>query len=615
MSAASASSSSAASGHAGYDLASVRAPKLSGRLLRLFAGRIESGGLIARLVLPKLFRDIGLTRFRALTPQAAPTLLPVGIADSSLAPREAQARPLDYAAARSEQSAFDLHEMVRITSFADQREPAGEFRFRSVADFAHAYHEGKTNPGDVAERLIRVVAESNAGQTPLRAIIASRRDDIFRQAEESAARWRKGQPLSPLDGVPIAVKDELDQRGYGSTGGTQFLGAAPAGSDATVVARLRALGAILYGKANMQEIGIGVTGINPWHGAVKNPYSLAHCSGGSSSGSGAAAAAGLGPIALGADGGGSVRIPAALCGVYGLKATYGRVSEAGAVPLCWSVAHVGPLAATAADLALAYAAIAGPDERDPISMRQPDPREGIAQALERGAKANLEGVTLGVYESWFEHADPEIVRICRQAVEDLEARGASVRRLELAGLEAIRVAHAVTILTEMADFAAPHYARHRKDFAGDTRINLAIARRLTARDYLKAQRIRTEAIAEFASAFYDVDAIVTPATAIVAPPIPSGAESAGYSDLEATTEIMRFAVAPNLTGNPAVTFPVGYTSAGLPVGMQAIGRRWEESLLLQLCLAAEARPAFQRRRPELYFDLLAGAGPDLSGRG
>jgi len=607
------SGTSVAPGGSSYDLASVKAPRLSGLALRIFAWLLERGGLVARLVLPKLYKDVGLTRFRKLEPRSAPTLLPVGIADASLAPREAQARPLDYAEARSNRSPFDLEELIRITALADEPERRDGFHFRSAADFARAYREHRTNPADVAERLIRCIAESNAGPRPLRAILASRRDDVFAQAEASARRWREGKPLGPLDGVPIAVKDELDQRGYGSAAGTQFLGRTPASRDATVVERLRERGALLFGKANMQEIGIGVTGINPWHGIARNPYDPAHCSGGSSSGSGAAVAAGLGPIALGADGGGSIRIPAALCGVFGLKATFGRISEHGAVPLCWSVAHVGPLAASATDLALSYAAIAGPDERDPVSMRQPDPHGGLFAALGRGG--SLEGMTLGIYEPWFDHADPEIVRACRKAVEDFESMGAVIRRIEIAGLEAMRMAHAVTILTEMADFIEPHYARRRAQLAGDTRINLVIARRLTSRDYLKAQRIRTEAIAEFARAFYEVDAILSPAAAIPAPIVPQGAEKVGYSDLDATTEIMRYAFASNLTGNPAVTFPAGYTSRGLPVGMQAIGRRWEESSLLQLCFAAERRPGFARKKPAQYFDLLEGAGEDLSGRG
>jgi Asp-tRNA(Asn)/Glu-tRNA(Gln) amidotransferase A subunit family amidase len=158
--------------------------------------------------------------------------------------------------------------------------------------------------------------------------------------------------LGPLDGVPIAVKDELDQVPYATTAGTRFLGREPASSDATVVARLRSAGALLVGKTNMHEVGLGITGVNPHHGTSRNPYDPARITGGSSSGSAAAVAAGLCPIAVSADAGGSIRIPAALCGVVGLKPTFGRMSERGAAALCWSLAHIGVIGASSADVAL-----------------------------------------------------------------------------------------------------------------------------------------------------------------------------------------------------------------------------------------------------------------------
>ena len=170
-------------------------------------------------------------------------------------------------------------------------------------------------------------------------MIAVNRDDVMKQAREATQRIKAGKPLSIFDGVPVAVKDELDMVPYPTTVGTSFLGKSPAKEDATVVARMRAAGALLVGKTNMHEIGINVTGLNPHHGTTRNPYNTDHFTGGSSSGSATAVAAGLVPVAIGADGGGSIRIPASFCGVFGLKPTFGRVSEHGAAPLCWSVAH------------------------------------------------------------------------------------------------------------------------------------------------------------------------------------------------------------------------------------------------------------------------------------
>lgn len=228
-------------------------------------------------------------------------------------------------------------------------------------------------PLDVARRYLTAVAEGEADAAPLRAVVHLAEADLLAQAEAATARFERGEPLGPLDGVPIGVKDELDQVPHPTTVGTTFLARGPATADATVVARLREAGALLVGKLNMHEIGIGTTGLNPHLGTARNPCGPAHHTGGSSSGCGAAVAAGLCPIAVGADAGGSIRTPASLCGVVGLKATYGRVSEHGAFPLCWSMGHVGPLGATVRDVALGYLAMAGVDPHDGATAGQPRP--------------------------------------------------------------------------------------------------------------------------------------------------------------------------------------------------------------------------------------------------
>lgn len=559
-----------------YDLTSVKVPRLAGAGLKLFAALME--GAAGKLLLPKLLRDAGIEAFRQREPEAAPTLLPV-------------VPPDEIVSTYSVQSS----ELSRVLALSGT---GRGFQHAGVKDFYEAYRNKTTTPLEVAERALTAVLHSNSSTPALRSIIKTDEADVRRQAQASAQRWAQGKPLGPLDGVPIAVKDELDLAGYTTDAGTTFLGREAAVRDATPVERLRAQGALLFSKANMHEIGIGVTGNNPHHGIARNPYDLDHYAGGSSGGSGAAVAAGLGPIAIGADGGGSVRIPAAFCGVYGLKATYSRVSEAGAFPLCWSVAHVGPLAWNAADLALAYYVMAGPDELDPVSQRQP------AVSLAKFASAgDLSDVSLGIYEPWFRHASRDIVEANEAMLREFEKRGARIKRIEIENLEAVRVAHAITIASEMAASMEPYYRRRRRDFSADTRINLALARTFSSRDFIRAQRVRTVAMADFARALYEVDAILTPTTGVTAPHIRKDAVSAGESDLSTLTEIMRFVVASNFTGNPAVSFPVGYDAKGLPIGMQAIGRHWEEDLLLRLALASES--AVERRAPRASFDLLA----------
>lgn len=535
-----------------YDLPPLAAPRSSGGLLKLFVALAEGplGGPLAK----KFLNDIGVGRLRAATPDDA---LP---AEHGLLVDARRAAP---------------GEAPTEADLGDS--PAA---IESVQRYEAAYRSGATTPSDVAERLIEAIQASNAGDRPLRAVIAHDIDDLMRQATASAARWAEGAPLGPLDGVPIGVKDELWQRGYPTGVGTAFLADGPAAEDATVVARLRAQGALLFGKLNMHELGMGVTGINPHWGSARNPHDRGRCTGGSSSGPGAAVGFGLGPIAVGADGGGSIRIPAALCGVVGLKATFGRVSEHGAFPLCWSVAHVGPLAATVRDAAIAYQVMAGPDPHDHNSDAQPP------VALESLTRQRLDGVRLGVFRPWFEHAEPAVVEACDAAVKRLVARGAEVVPVEIPDLDLLRSAHLVTITSEMTTSLDRYYATHRKRLGHDIRLNVALAHRMTGRDYVQAQRLRPLFLRHFQRAFATCDAIVTPATSCVAPPMPDKALRTGLSDLALVDAIMRFAPAANLTGLPAISVPCGARD-GLPIGLQFMGPAWSEARLLALAAVVE----------------------------
>ena len=327
-----------------YELKSVKLPYLAGGALKLFAALLE--GPLQKLLVPNLFESAGINRLRKQHFNEPPTILPIHYVG--------QLHKTAAAVPESEWPTVPSH--------------GKGFQFASIFDYANAYRNGTLTPEDVAIKILDAITSSDASATPLKAYIALNRDDVLKQARESTERFKQGKPLSIFDGVPVTIKDELDVTPYPTTVGTSFLGKNPAKEDATVAARLRATGALLIGKANMHEIGINVTGLNPHHGTTRNPYNTDHYTGGSSSGPATAVAAGFVPVAIGADGGGSIRIPAAFCGVVGLKATFGRISEKGAYPLNWSVAHVGPITATVADAALTYAVIAGPDPNDPNSI-------------------------------------------------------------------------------------------------------------------------------------------------------------------------------------------------------------------------------------------------------
>ncbi len=562
--------------HDTYRRDPVTAPRLSGTTLRLFVETLETP--LRAAVLGKIARDSGLDRFRATSAEGAP---PTQVPLPNRAPLpERQPGSLELA----EQAASGP---VRYRGAAPE----------TVADFARVYRSSELSPMAVADRLIDGIRQKDTGDDRLGWFIAWSADDIRLQAEASAQRFREGRPLSVFDGVPVAVKDELDQVPFPTTGGTSFLGREPARHDSEVVARLRAAGALLIGKTNMHEVGINPIGLNPHHGATRNPWNPARLTGGSSSGSAAVVAAGLSPVAIGADGGGSIRIPAALCGVVGLKATWTRISEHGVLPLCWTVGHVGPIGATVRDVASAYAVIAGPDPR--YALTSGPPPVHLAGIEEH----DLRGVRLGVSRPWFEDAAPEVVARCDAVVRTLVDAGATVVQIPPPDLNTVLWTHTTLILSEMATALLPYLREDSRRFGLDVRTNLAIARFLESPDYVHALRHRHRMTLQYLELMQGVDVIVTPTTASTAPEIPEHALPAGESNLVMTDALMRFIRIPNIIGFPALSVPAGFDQTGLPIGCHFIGRPWEEHLLLKVGLVAES--AVEHRRPVHRVELLA----------
>jgi Asp-tRNA(Asn)/Glu-tRNA(Gln) amidotransferase A subunit family amidase len=215
---------------------------------------------------------------------------------------------------------------------------------------------------------------------------------------------------------------------------------------------------------------------------------------------------------------------------------------------------------------------------------------------------DLSGLTLGVFWPWFRHANPEVVVICEALLAEFQQMGAGLCEITIPDLEASRVAHTITIAGEMTQAMGHTYDAHQRDYCLDVRTNLALARQFTTRDYLQAQRVRTRLIANFNRALEEADVIITPTVAITAPPIPPGALPDGESDLSTLMEVLRFTPPANMVGLPAISFPAGYDQAGLPVGMQVIGRPWQEHTLLRLALAAEQ--IVERAPPKVYYDIL-----------
>jgi Asp-tRNA(Asn)/Glu-tRNA(Gln) amidotransferase A subunit family amidase len=547
-----------------YDLKSLKLPKLTGASLKLFAAAVENP-VTRRALMPGLLENGGIPTLRRMILAEAPTFYPFV------------------------QPGNRIHAADFKADFAVKH---GSVPYRTMSDFSRAYRSGETTPLHAAEKVLAAISASKHSSPDLKLFIAVHHDDVMAQAKASTQRYANRKPLSLLDGVPVAVKDEVDMLPYPTTVGTRFMGKEPARQDSTVAARLRNAGALLVGKTNMHEIGINPNGYNDAYGAVRNPFDPSCDSGGSSSGSAAAVAAGIVPAAIGADGGGSIRIPASLCGVVGLKSTFGRISEYGAAPLCWSLGHLGPLTVNVEDTAVIYSLIAGADPQDQNTVHQP------AATLKDWNMPDLDGVSAGIYPEWFAHADPQVVKANDALLEKLKSRGLTIREIEIPELNATRVAHAVTILSEMAT-CMKQYAAHRKEQGAAVRLSIVIGEVLTAMDYLQAQRMRTRAMNHFYKAFSEVDVILTPSTAKTAQPILPGGLEGGWSDLSLDTEMMRFIIPGNLLGLPAISFPSGYDTRGMPVGMQAIGRHWAETLLLRVAYNAEQ--VVERKLPKLYF--------------
>ncbi|MBE0411346.1 MAG: amidase [Anaerolineales bacterium] len=558
-----------------YDLRSINLPRMSGWLLRISTALMESP-LTRWLIMPNMLKSAGIGNLRQMHFEDLPTFLPL-----HRHPPESVSAP--------ERGGMDVEKWLATVE-------EGSTPFTTIRDYARAYRAGEQSPEQVAQSVISAIAESDQQNPPLRAFIACLENDVLAQARESTRRFKQGAPLSPLDGVPIAIKDEVDMIPYPTTVGTKFLLPSPASKDATAVARLRAAGALLIGKTNMHEIGLGTTGLNLHHGTVRNPYDPGRHSGGSSSGSAAAVAAGLCPAAVGADGGGSIRIPSAFCGLVGLKPTYGRVSEYGAFPTTPSLGHLGPIAASVVDAALVYGIIAGIDPEDTNTFSQPP------ISLPHLAGDHLSDLSLGIYHAWFNHANPEVVKVCESLLQQFEQVGIRIKEVDIPELEAMRLAHLVIIATEATAALEYHYSGHRKDLSLEMRSNLAMAYSLNAQDYQKAQRIRTRAIQHFKQALVGVDAILTPVSGIQVPPIRNDALKDGEADMRALSEMLRFNTPANLTGLPAISFPAGYDSGGLPVGMQAIAAPWREDLLLELAFYAEK--LVDRKVPAIHYEIL-----------
>ncbi len=459
---------------------------------------------------------------------------------------------------------------------------AAELTDLGIAELGRRYRQREISPVDVATAHLRRIEVLDKTLNSYVTVTAERALADARAAEVMLKRGDAG----PLAGIPVAYKDLYATRGVLTTAGSAVLADWVPDHDATCVSRLQGAGMVMLGKLTTHEFAFGIQFPGHRFPPARNPWNLDHIPGGSSSGSGAALAAGLTVGALGSDTGGSIRGPAAFCGIVGLKPTYGRVSRAGVVTLSWTLDHTGPMTRTVEDCALMLQALAGHDPADPASSREP-----VAD-YSAGLTSGVKGLRVGIPRDYFFHdVKPEVSAAFEAAMATLSKLGAEVREVQIPSIWAAP-ALMVIMLTEAFAYHARDL-RERPGLYGEVlREKLLAGALFTADEYVQAQRLRSRLREDTHRALEEVDVLATPTTPGTAP--------AFKTVLDPDFPFARSNMAPfNMTGLPTLALPCGFSPDGLPISLQLAGRPFEEAAVLRAGYAYEQATEWHRRRPTL----------------
>ena len=414
-------------------------------------------------------------------------------------------------------------------------------------------------------------------------------ESALQEARVAEADIQKGNYHGPLHGVPIGLKDLYDTKGVRTTGQSKVFEHRVPTEDATVVTKLQEAGTVLLGKLAMHEFALGGPKTSLFDQA-NNPWNLEHVTGGSSSGSGAAIAAGLAMGSLGSDTGGSIRGPAALCGIVGLKPTYGRVSRYGVLPLSWSLDHVGPMTWTVEDAALMLQVIAGHDPKDPTSSKEPVPDYSAA------LQTDLKGVRVGVPRHYFFADDVGLDDDTRNSVEKgiqtLKELGATVRDIEIPSLSLASIANTVIMIAEANAYHAKNLKSQPQNYGDIVRSRFILGGAFTSADYIQSMRARSRLRREFAQAFESVDIMAMP---VMSKP------AAALKDFDPMGMMMTPSMMGpfNQTGLPAMSVPCGFSSLGLPIGMQIAAAPFNEAAVIRAGHAYQQQSRWHDQRPNV----------------
>ncbi|HEY6905024.1 MAG TPA: amidase [Candidatus Acidoferrales bacterium] len=464
-----------------------------------------------------------------------------------------------------------------------------ELAFLSIDEAASLLRRKGLSPVDLVDASLARIERWNP---ELHAFLTILAEPARRRAKLAEKEILRGSDRGPLHGIPISLKDNYYTRGIRTTAGSTILSDFVPETDSHVAARLARAGAILLGKTNLHEFAYGITGENPHYGSSRNPWAPDRISGGSSGGSAVAVATGMGFASMGTDTGGSIRIPSALCGIVGLKPTFGLVSVSGVVPLAISFDHAGPIARSVTDACIVLESVAG---KYPKGAARPDHhklRESLPAQCRLGWPKHF----------FFDRLDDDVRRLLEAAAKAFQSLGAEIQEVSLPNLVNSVDEATTAVVAEASHFHESHgyFPARASEYGEDVRGHLEFGHKLLAVDYLRALEAQRKVAEDFAAAFERVDAIIAPTSPITAPPLgKSEVPIAGQRETPVRAELLRLTRPANLAGNPAISIPCGFTPQGLPVGLQLIGPRWGEARLLPIAFAYEQSTEWHRRHPAL----------------
>ena len=464
-----------------------------------------------------------------------------------------------------------------------------ELHWLSIAQAAELIASRQLSPVELVDAHLERIEQTDGA---LNSFITVMGEQARGEAQAAETAIQNGDYLGPLHGIPVGLKDLYYTRGVRTGIGSKILADFVPDYDAAVTERFRDAGAALMGKLQMHEFALGASSENPHDGDAHNPWDTSRITGGSSGGSGSSVAAGQCMAALGSDTGGSIRIPSSFCGIVGLKPTFGRVSRHGVYPLAFSLDTVGPMTRTAQDAGLVLNAIAGHDPRDPSSASAP------AQDFTAGIGRGVEGLRVGLPQEYFyDIMEPEVADAVRTAAGVLEGLGAHVEDVSIPALDHALAISNTILFVEAAEVHLGHLRERPGDIGDDVRQRFEVGALTSALDYVKAQRARVAFNASMAEAMQTYDVLLAPTNTFGAPPIGERESIVDGSAHPTRTLLARLTRPFNLTGQPAVSVPCGFTAAGTPIGMQIATRAWREATALRVAHAYEQATEWSERRP------------------